>query len=197
MILIILGTSWYGDPGTGQVKKSQNVKFELAEIGSPNIRRSLLQTLSKRSLYITIIMSPKKFNPDATPLKEPTFFQNPPPLHRLALSADCVVVHPKPKPLHRLALNADCVVVLDNTALNRIAMDRLKLQNPTPRPQVCRFGFRVTALGYRIHRLVEAHEHQLRQLRSMRFIGVYVWGFLGYLYAINIELRPSQEVHVA
>ena len=31
----------------------------------------------------------------------------------------------------RLALNADCVVVLDNTALNRIAMDRLKLNNPT------------------------------------------------------------------
>jgi len=33
--------------------------------------------------------------------------------------------------LKRLTLNADCVVVLDNTALNRIAMDRLKLQNPT------------------------------------------------------------------
>eukprot|EP00435_Cladocopium_sp_Y103_P029282 s1194_g7.t1 len=33
--------------------------------------------------------------------------------------------------LKRLALNADCVVVLDNTALNRIAMDRLKLNNPT------------------------------------------------------------------
>merc|ERR1712000_44404 len=33
--------------------------------------------------------------------------------------------------LKRLALNADCVVVLDNTALNRIASDRLKLQNPT------------------------------------------------------------------
>ncbi|CAE7937604.1 TUBG2, partial [Symbiodinium sp. KB8] len=33
--------------------------------------------------------------------------------------------------LKRLALNADCVVVLDNTALNRIAMDRLKLTNPT------------------------------------------------------------------
>ena len=31
----------------------------------------------------------------------------------------------------RLALNADCVVVLDNTALNRIASDRLKLNNPT------------------------------------------------------------------
>lgn len=33
--------------------------------------------------------------------------------------------------LKRLTLNADCVVVLDNTALNRIAVDRLKLQNPT------------------------------------------------------------------
>lgn len=33
--------------------------------------------------------------------------------------------------LKRLTLNADCVVVLDNTALNRIASDRLKLQNPT------------------------------------------------------------------
>lgn len=29
--------------------------------------------------------------------------------------------------LFRLALNADAVVVLDNTALNRIAADRLKL----------------------------------------------------------------------
>jgi tubulin gamma len=33
--------------------------------------------------------------------------------------------------LKRLALNADCVVVLDNTALNRIAVDRLHLDNPT------------------------------------------------------------------
>jgi tubulin gamma len=33
--------------------------------------------------------------------------------------------------LKRLTLHADCVVVLDNTALNRIAMDRLKLTNPT------------------------------------------------------------------
>jgi len=33
--------------------------------------------------------------------------------------------------LKRLALNADCVIVLDNTALNRIAVDRLKLVNPT------------------------------------------------------------------
>jgi len=33
--------------------------------------------------------------------------------------------------LKRLTLNADCVVVLDNTALNRIASDRLKLNNPT------------------------------------------------------------------
>ncbi|KAF4722583.1 Tubulin gamma-1 chain, partial [Perkinsus olseni] len=31
--------------------------------------------------------------------------------------------------LKRLALNADAVVVLDNTALNRIAADRLKLSN--------------------------------------------------------------------
>jgi tubulin gamma len=28
--------------------------------------------------------------------------------------------------LKRLTLNADCVVVLDNTALNRIAVDRFK-----------------------------------------------------------------------
>jgi len=33
--------------------------------------------------------------------------------------------------LKRLTLNADAVVVLDNTALNRIAVDRLKLDNPT------------------------------------------------------------------
>jgi len=33
--------------------------------------------------------------------------------------------------LKRLCLNADCVVVLDNTALNRIAVDRLRLENPT------------------------------------------------------------------
>ena len=31
----------------------------------------------------------------------------------------------------RLTLNADCVVVLDNTALNRIAVDHLHLPNPT------------------------------------------------------------------
>ncbi|VDD76891.1 unnamed protein product [Mesocestoides corti] len=33
--------------------------------------------------------------------------------------------------LKRLTLNADCVVVLDNTALHRIATDRLHLENPT------------------------------------------------------------------
>lgn len=33
--------------------------------------------------------------------------------------------------LKRLVLNADCVVVLDNTALNRIAVDRLRIENPT------------------------------------------------------------------
>ena len=33
--------------------------------------------------------------------------------------------------LKRLVNNADCVVVLDNTSLNRIAVDRLKLSNPT------------------------------------------------------------------
>lgn len=33
--------------------------------------------------------------------------------------------------LKRLTENADCVVVLDNTALNRIAVDRLHLQNPS------------------------------------------------------------------
>lgn len=33
--------------------------------------------------------------------------------------------------LKRLILNADAVVVLDNTALNQIAVDRLRLENPT------------------------------------------------------------------
>lgn len=33
--------------------------------------------------------------------------------------------------LKRLILNTDCVVVLDNTALNRIAVDRLKIANPS------------------------------------------------------------------
>lgn len=32
--------------------------------------------------------------------------------------------------LKRLTLNADAVVVLDNTALNRIAVDRFKIENP-------------------------------------------------------------------
>lgn len=33
--------------------------------------------------------------------------------------------------MKRLVNNADCVVVLDNTALNRIAADRLRLESPT------------------------------------------------------------------
>lgn len=33
--------------------------------------------------------------------------------------------------LKRLTLNADCVVVLDNTALNRIAVERLHIPNPS------------------------------------------------------------------
>ncbi len=33
--------------------------------------------------------------------------------------------------LKRLAMNADCVVVLDNTALNRIATERLKISTPS------------------------------------------------------------------
>jgi len=33
--------------------------------------------------------------------------------------------------LKRLTKSADCVVVLDNTALNRIAVDRLRIDNPT------------------------------------------------------------------
>ncbi|KAK7253901.1 tubulin gamma 1 [Aureococcus anophagefferens] len=33
--------------------------------------------------------------------------------------------------LKRLTVNADCVVVLDNTALNRIAVDRLRIPNPS------------------------------------------------------------------
>ena len=33
--------------------------------------------------------------------------------------------------LKRLAKSADCTVVLDNTALNRIAVDRLRIENPS------------------------------------------------------------------
>ena len=33
--------------------------------------------------------------------------------------------------LKRLTVNADCVVVLDNTALNAIAVDRLRIPSPT------------------------------------------------------------------
>ena len=33
--------------------------------------------------------------------------------------------------LKRLTLNADAVVVLDNTALNRIAVERLRIANPS------------------------------------------------------------------
>ena len=33
--------------------------------------------------------------------------------------------------LKRLTENADCVVVLDNTALNRIASERLHIENPS------------------------------------------------------------------
>ena len=33
--------------------------------------------------------------------------------------------------LKRLTLHSDCVVVLDNTALNRIAAERLRIPNPT------------------------------------------------------------------
>uniref|UniRef100_A0A161ZZN9 Tubulin delta chain n=1 Tax=Daucus carota subsp. sativus TaxID=79200 RepID=A0A161ZZN9_DAUCS len=33
--------------------------------------------------------------------------------------------------LKRLTLNADCVVLLDNTALNRIAVERLHIPNPS------------------------------------------------------------------
>lgn len=44
-----------------------------------------------------------------------------------------VVVHPYNSmlTLKRLTLNADAVVVLDNTALNRIAVERLHLANPS------------------------------------------------------------------
>lgn len=48
-------------------------------------------------------------------------------------SASDVVVQPYNSllTLKRLALNADAVVVLDNTALNRIAVDRLHIANPS------------------------------------------------------------------
>lgn len=36
-----------------------------------------------------------------------------------------------PPPPQRLALNADAVAVLDNTALNRIAVERLHIENPS------------------------------------------------------------------
>ncbi|ELW54983.1 Tubulin gamma-1 chain [Tupaia chinensis] len=60
-------------------------------------------------------------------------------LKRLTQNADCVdemsdvVVQPYNSllTLKRLTQNADCVVVLDNTALNRIATDRLHIQNPS------------------------------------------------------------------
>ena len=44
-----------------------------------------------------------------------------------------VVVHPYNSllTLKRLTVNADCVVVLDNTALNRIASERLRIQKPS------------------------------------------------------------------
>eukprot|EP00708_Paratrimastix_pyriformis_P002725 GAFH01001478.1.p1 GENE.GAFH01001478.1~~GAFH01001478.1.p1 ORF type:complete len:475 (+),score=160.38 GAFH01001478.1:9-1433(+) len=44
-----------------------------------------------------------------------------------------VVVHPYNSvlTLKRLILNSDCTMVLDNTALNRIATDRLHLENPS------------------------------------------------------------------
>lgn len=44
-----------------------------------------------------------------------------------------VVVHPYNSllTLKRLTVCADCVVVLDNTALNRIASDRLRIQKPS------------------------------------------------------------------
>jgi hypothetical protein len=50
----------------------------------------------------------------------------------LSLNSD-VVVQPYNSllTLKRLTLNADCVVVLDNTALNRIATDRLHIETPS------------------------------------------------------------------
>lgn len=50
-----------------------------------------------------------------------------------ALETSDVVVQPYNSilTLKRLACNADAVVVLDNTALNRIAVDRLKIPIPT------------------------------------------------------------------
>ena len=39
--------------------------------------------------------------------------------------------------MKRLTLNADSVVVLDNTALNKIAVERLKIDNPSVSHMVC------------------------------------------------------------
>lgn len=49
------------------------------------------------------------------------------------MAASEVVVQPYNSllTLKRLTLNADAVVVLDNTALHRIAVERLRIPNPT------------------------------------------------------------------
>ncbi len=50
-----------------------------------------------------------------------------------SIGASDVVVQPYNSllTLKRLTQSADCVVVLDNTALNRIAVDRLHITNPS------------------------------------------------------------------
>ena len=48
--------------------------------------------------------------------------------------------------LKRLTQSADCVVVLDNTALNRIATDRLHIENPTF-SQVCEYKEKLTNMS--------------------------------------------------
>lgn len=52
---------------------------------------------------------------------------------KLVLYFSDVVVQPYNSllTLKRLTESADCVMVLDNTALNRIATDRLHIQNPS------------------------------------------------------------------
>ncbi len=57
----------------------------------------------------------------------------PPTTHLQQDEVSDVVVQPYNSllTLKRLTLHADCVVVLDNTALNRIASERLQLPKPT------------------------------------------------------------------
>lgn len=64
--------------------------------------------------------------------------------------------------LKRLARSADCVVVLDNTALNRIAVDRLRIENPTF-SQVRRVFLCLTGFSIGIHFLLKVDRLRRQQ----------------------------------